>query len=403
MSQAASAAAVTEIEMDRFTRTDLSALCNERKGPCVSLYLPTHPGGRNDDVLRFGKLVDDVAERLPDAGLRGSEAEAMLQPLVALRDDDAFWRRTSNGLAVFVADGFTQIFHLPITVRESVAVEALFHVTPLLPLLQGEGRFYVLALSQNHVRLWRGTKEDFETVEIPHVPQNIATALRHHDRDEVLTAHSRMTSGGRWGAIYEGHGVGIDDAKDDLRRFFQAVDHGLQTTLRGERAPMVLACVDYLAPIYRDVNSYPHLLESAVHGNPDRIPPKELHAKAWASVAPTFARDVAQATELYHRAAAHGRATADAPAIIRSAFRGEVATLFVANDARLLGTIDPRTGAVTRYERPSPGAADLINLAAVHTLRHGNQVYVLPSEDMPTGGPLAAIDHLPIPKHGKEH
>jgi hypothetical protein len=59
------------------------------------------------------------------------------------------------------------------------------------------------------------------------VPRNLAEALLTHDRDEALTFHTRPTSGGSWGAIFEGHGVGIDDAKDDLLRYFQKIDRAL--------------------------------------------------------------------------------------------------------------------------------------------------------------------------------
>jgi hypothetical protein len=47
------------------------------------------------------------------------------------------------------------------------------------------------------------------------------------------------------------------------------------------------------------------------------------------------------------------------------------------------------------------GDEDLLNVAAIHTLRHGNTVFALPPDGVPGGGPLAAIYHLPLPKHGK--
>ncbi len=99
----------------------------------------------------------------------------------------------------------------------------LFLVAPLLPLLTADGRFYVLAVSQNSVRLFQGTRFTISPVDLKGAPHNLAEALRTHDRDEVLTFHGRRTSGGSWGAIFEGHGVGIDDEKDNLRRYFHRV------------------------------------------------------------------------------------------------------------------------------------------------------------------------------------
>jgi hypothetical protein len=33
--------------------------------------------------------------------------------------------------------------------------------------------------------------------------------------------------------------------------------------------------------------------------------------------------------------------------------------------------------------------------------RHGHVVYVLPQAEVPGGGLLAGMQHLPLPKHGK--
>lgn len=42
---------------------------------------------------------------------------------------------------------------------------------------------------------------------------------------------------------------------------------------------------------------------------------------------------------------------------------------------------------------------DLSNFTAIHALRHGNTVYALRWEDLPTGSYLAAIYHLLLLKH----
>jgi hypothetical protein len=49
-----------------------------------------------------------------------------------------------------------------------VIVSERFHVKPLLPLLSGDGRFYVLALSQNEIRLLQGTRYSVEQVDYLH-------------------------------------------------------------------------------------------------------------------------------------------------------------------------------------------------------------------------------------------
>jgi hypothetical protein len=387
--------------MDLFTRADLRELLAEHERPCVSLFLPTHRGGAEEDPIRFRKLLGQAEERLVEHGLRAPEVRQLLAPLHALLEDVSFWPNQGDGLAVFLAPGFLRVYRLPWTFPEELEVGGLFLVAPLLPLLTADGRFYVLALSQNRVRLFQGTRFTVSPVDLKGVPRNLAEALRTHDRDEVLTFHSRPTSSGSWGAIFAGHGVGIDDAKDDLRRYFHSIDRGLHEVLREERAPLVLAAVDYFLPLYREASTYPHLLAQAIEGNPDRLSEKELHDRAWALVEPQFQKSLRQAIDLYHQVAGTGRATSDVKQIIPAAYRGQVETLFLELGNHLWGILDLGTNEVVLHEPPQPGDEDLLNFTAIHTLRHGNTVYALRPADMPAEQPLAAIYHLPLPKHGK--
>jgi hypothetical protein len=363
--------------------------------------MSAHRGGAEEDLIRFRNLLGQAEEQLVAHGLRASEARTFLAPLQSLLADVSFWPNQCDGLAVFLARDSLRVYRLPWAFREELEVGGLFHVVPLLPLLAEDGRFYVLALSQNAVRLFQGTRFIVSPVDLKRVPRNLAEALVTHDRDEVLTFHSRPTSGGTWGAIFEGHGAGIDNKKDDLLLYFEQINRGVHEVLREERAPLILAAVDYLLPIYREANTYPHLLEKEIEGNPDRLGGRELHDRAWALVGPHFREDLRRAVGVYHQAAGAGKATADAKRVIPAAYRGEVETLFLALGEHLWGTLDPSTSVMELHAQREAGDEDLLNVAAIHTLRHGNTVFALPPDGVPGGGPLAAIYHLPLPKHGK--
>lgn len=385
--------------MDLFTRDDLRTLLEPRSGPCVSLYLPTHRGGSEADPIAFRKLLSSAQDDLVRLGKRTSEAREFLEPLHRLVDDPLFWRNQCDGLAVFLAPDFLRIYRLPWTFSEEHLVGDAFLISPLLPLLHSDGRYYVLALSQNSVRLYQGTRFTLSPVDLKGVPRNLREALRTHDRDEVLTYHTRPTSSGSWAAIFEGHGVGIDDEKDDLLLYFQRVDRGLHAVLREERVPLVLAAVDYLQPIYRQANTYPHLLQQGVEGNPDRWNGKELHEKSWQLVEPYFQESIRQAVGLFRQALGTGRASEVPEEVIPAAFRGEVQVLFLNEKRHVWGTFDRQAWQVCLHESPQPGDRDLSNDAAIETLRRGHSVYALANGEMPSRSPLAALYHLPLAKH----
>lgn len=389
--------------MDLLTRSDLRTLLAEHDGPCVSIFMPTRRGGAEQDPIRFRNLLNQAEKKLVACGMRSPDARDLLAPLQTAQEEIDFWSNQSDGLAAFAARDYHGIYRLPCSFAEEVNVGGLFLAIPLLPMMHGGGRFFVLALSQNHVRLFQGTKFTISEVELTGVPKNIEEAMRNHDRDEVLTFHSRRTSSGGWGAIFSGQGVGIDDAKDDLLRYFRQIDHGLHAILKEERVPLVVAAVEYLHPIYRQANNYAHLEEQCIPGNPDRISSQVLHDRAWSIVQPKFQAEQTKALAKYQQVASKGKATDDAMKTIQAAYRGELECLFVASNRSLWGYVSKGSDQITMHDQPEATDENLSNFAAVHTLRHGNMVHALPIEEMPSGACLAGIFHLPPPKHSGKH
>ncbi len=317
-------------------------------------------------------------------------------------EDTAFWKHQCDGLAAFLAPDFLRLYRLPLAFEELIATDGRFHLKPLLPLLSGDGRFYVLAFSANGVRLVQGTHFTASEVDLRGVPRSLAEALQTHDVDEPLTFHTRPVGGvGSWTAIFHGHGVGIDDAKDDLLRYFQQIDRGLHAVLREEKAPLVLAAVGYLQPLYRQASGYPHLLEQGLEGNPDRLSARELHARPWPLVKPLFEEAQQRAVAQYRRLAGTEHAPRDLEAILAAAYAGRVETLFVALGRQVWGVFDPSSGRVERHEPAWVGDVDLLDFAAAYTLRHGGTVYAVEPRQVPSGTEMAAIFCLPLPRHGK--
>lgn len=388
--------------MDLFTRTDLKELNSPHTAPCVSLFLPTHRGGSEQDAIRFRKLLAAAQDQLLSAGCRPAQVEEELGPSRRLLEDASFWKNQGDGLALFLAPGFLRVFRVPIVVKELLVAGTRFHVKPLLPLLSGDGRFFVLALSQNHVRLLEGTRYRVSEVDLKGVPRNLAEALLTHDRDEPLSFHTRPSAGGGpWGAIFHGQGVGIDDKKDDLLRYFQKIDRGLHPLLREERAPLVLAGVEYLQPIYRQANTYAGLIDRGIEANPDRWSNEELHERAWPIVRPLFEAEFEKARAHYDQIASSEHASCRLEEVVLAAYEGGVQTLFIPLGVEVWGALDPSRRTIQRRPEPRFEDVDLYDLAAACTLAHGHTVFAVPPGQVPGGKEVAAIFCLPLPKHGK--
>jgi hypothetical protein len=382
--------------MDVFGHEDLRTLVEERDGPCISLYQPTHRAGPDtrsyaqEDPIRFRNLLREAERRLTADGLRAREVHQLLEPPRQLIDDAAFWQHQAEGLATFIAPDLLRTFRVPLRFDELVVVAPRFQLKPLLALLTGDGLFHVLALSQNQVRFLACTRATVDPVPLGG-PQSLAEALQYDDPERQLQLHTGTPQAGdRRAAMFHGHGGAADDAKANLLRFFQQIDRAVVSHLKKAAVPLVVAGVDYLHPLYREANTHPQLLSEGISGNPEGLRPEELHARAWPLVRPHFegAREAAAAR--YRERRGTGKTVTEVSEVVLAARDGRVEVLFAAVGIRIWGTFaaDARTVQITG-EEGGPNE-DLLNLAAIHTILHRGTVYAVPPSEMPEAGAAAA-------------
>jgi hypothetical protein len=389
--------------MDHFSRDDLRALLTNRKTPCVSLFLHTTRGPAHQDHKAWKNLLREAEERLQAMGQRPSEAKNLLAPAQELFNDTPFWLNLSTGLAGFLSPEMNRFFRLPAVFRDQVVCNDHFHVKPVLPLLTGDGRFYVLALSQKSVRFLQGSRDTVQELGLPAgVPTSLEDALRYgdelaHDRQfRSHSVHTHTAAGGPATAregIFQGKGPGVDSAKDGLEEFCKQVDHGLHHFWHTEQAPLVLAADTVLQPIYRAVNTYSHLLAEGIKGSPEHLGAQELHTRAWDLVRPHFEEEREKIAARYRDlvGSRRGHTGNDLKEVLPAAYQGHVQYLFVARDQERWGKFDPANLNVVLDERAEPGDEDLLNLAVVHALSHKATVWVVGPAGMPDHTPVAAI------------
>jgi hypothetical protein len=322
--------------------------------------------------------------------------QTLLAPVSRLLDDYAFWQHQSAGLALFVAPDVFRAYCLPLPLAELVVVSKRFHLKPLLPLLSGDGQFYILALSQNQVRVLECTRHSVNPVTIPNAPTSLAEALKYNDPERQLQFHTKTQTFARSGssergAIFFGTGAAADDAKNDLVEYFRQVDRGFTEVVQHAHVPVVLVGVEYLLPLYKAVTAHAAVVEPGITGNPDDLPAETLHERAWALVEPLFRQAQEEAAARYRRYAGTGRASSHLPEVVLAAAHGRVETVFVAVGVQCWGRFDPETQALQLMPEAVPEAEDLLDCAALHTFLNSGMVYAVPPDQVPAPAPLAAI------------
>lgn len=378
------------------SRFEIKTLMQDSYDPCLSLFLPVARVGSSSEqnAPRLRNLLRTLARQLEQHPRFSSRKAELLAPLQELPGNEEFWMGEGQGLALFRNLEQLRCYQLPDQVKEQVVVASHFYLKPLLPLLSSDGRFYLLALSQNEVRLLEGTRYTVEEVLLPEqIPESLEDALGGTRPEKELQAHSSASGAlvgkrGRRALVFHGKGVG-DNARENLARYFHRINRGLHEFLHDETAPLVLAGVEYLLSHYRQVNTYPHLLERGLTGNPDELSARTLHERAWSVVEPAIQQAQRDALARYQEIAETGQASSNLSQIVPAAAEGRVATLFAVRDQEQWGRFDPFTQTLEVHEVEQPGDDDLLERAEMQTILHGGIVYVLEGARVP-GGQLAA-------------
>jgi len=380
--------------MDTITMDTLkNSLLAKRSYECVSLFMPTHRAGRETEqnTIRFKNLLRDAEDRLLLQGLRPQEVRAILESPRRLLNDLDFWQHQSDGLAVFSSEEEYYCYRLPLPFEELMIISNRFHVKPLLPLFAGDGRFYVLALSQNQIRLLEGTKLTVDEVDIRSVPGSLAEAFESWPLEKQLQFHTGTPSVGKTrAAVFHGHDMS-KKVKAKLLNWFRMIDKELSKLLAGGQAPVVLAGVENLCSLYREASTYSHLVDKGISGNPEELKSEELHSQGYDLVEPVFMKAREDGAAQYRQLAGTGQTTTDVQEAVKVAYHGRLSLLFVALAVRVWGRFDPDLNSVEIHEDPEPGDEDLLDLAAIQSLLNGGTVYAVEPEQVPDHAALAAV------------
>lgn len=380
--------------MSILRRDELKGLIEKHAKSCVSIYLPTHRAmpETQQDPIRFKNLLADAEKRLVEAGVRSTDAKELIEPAQRLLDDSEFWMHQSDGLAVFLADGFFRLYSLPIKFDELVVTTNRFHLKPLLSLFANAGSFYVLALSQNALRLFQGTEHSMNELFPSGIPTSLNDALNEHDPQRQLQSHTGGSSASaNQGAVFHGHGGGADESKDRILRYCREIDTALHPLFNYEQAPLMLASVDYLLPLYKEANTYAHLMDTVISGNPESLSGDQLHEKAWSIVQPLFQKTEDEAVEKYHQLAGTGLTSTRVSEAVQAAASGRIESLFVPVGVQHWGTVDAGNNTVESHDEMQTGDDDLLDRAAVGTLLNGGAVFAVDPSRVPGDAPLAAV------------
>jgi hypothetical protein len=379
--------------MENLSLEQIRSLAQRTQQPSLSLFLPMLRTETHQNPVRFRNLLREARRQLLDQGMEIHDVDQLLQSACDLLDDRPFWEQPEEGLAVFLGPGDFRAYRLPIAFNEHIVIGSSYSLKPLFPLLTNNGQYYVLAVSQNDARLFRGTRHGIHQMRMPKgTPQNVAQAVRLDEPEKQVQHHTGAPQGGPRGGLYHGHGAGAEDQKAYLESYLNQLDASLKPIFDNEGAPLVLAGVDYMLSMYRRNSEYPLVMEEGIIGSPDMLSGEDLREQAWPIVEPYFRQEMDQMFERYQQFVGAGKSSDSVDEIASAAYYGRVESLTLNVGAQVWGRFNYETGRASHHQEQRKGDdLDLLDFAVIQTLQNGGRVFAASQEDLPTDAPMIAV------------
>lgn len=384
--------------MDILTKKIFEELINTEQEFCVSIYIPTYRMGPDikQNTIRFKQQIREAEDKLFNTGLSKDEVRSILRPASDLVDETVFWQNQTEGLAVFITDGKMNYYHLPFEVKEHVAISNKFYTKPLLPLFTTDGQFNILALSKNEVRLFTATRQTVREIRMENAPRSMFDMQVDDDpRTNLLirTSSPQGSSELSYNKVTQGQANENDYEKNELAKYFRAIDDALNELYKKGEIPLILAGVDYLMSIFKEMSKYPNIVDEYIKGNPEIFYGEDLKKMAWEIIEPKFLKmqELAEAKYKQYSGQKNNLSSNSLNKIVPQAYNGQIETLFIADGEVQWGKFNPNTNKVELNKEESLDNEELMDLAATLTIARGGKVYAIDPAKVPDGKSVAAV------------
>ncbi|MEO6957700.1 MAG: hypothetical protein ABI137_13230 [Antricoccus sp.] len=296
-----------------------------------------------------------------------------------------FWQHQDQGLALFLdAEGLRQ-FRVPLPLNEQVVVGPGFHLKPLLPLLTADGRFYILTMTADRVRLYAASRFTCEEVHDANLPTSPAADRQPAPASPVARPRAGFVG---FGSVWAEGDRPTQWRESWLGDFVRHTAVAVERCLVANPQPLIMVAEAKTIGQFKKISGINALgprLAGVIEANPESLTAQQLHDVACALMqehldAPRF--------DAEERLGQHDpRATVVIGEVVRAPYQGRVDTIFLPEDETVWGRYEQEIDQIitgSAFEQD-----DLLEAAAVQTLRHGGTIHLF-SETDATGPQTAA-------------
>jgi hypothetical protein len=270
------------------TNPEIKTLKAFKEPNSLSIYAPYIAPNSSDNPNRtqLKNFLKEARQQLQTKGLDKRQIDTLLEPANKLLDSHEFRMNYKHSLAVFIGHKFFRYFHLPSKgIKSSLIIGKGFSIQPIAELVDKSPSYLVLLISHNGARLLKGNRYSIELIK--DLPTPMKQDLRIDEYPKGFQPHKvAPVIEGKGSNRFHGQYNETQVDKDMLVKYFRHIDTKIQKIIAKENIPLIIAGVDYLLPLYRQVNKYPYLLANEIKGNLEHTPLDSIRKKAYKLLRP---------------------------------------------------------------------------------------------------------------------
>lgn len=356
------------------TKDTLKELAEFRSDRCITIILPTHQSGmevnEQQDVIQFKNVLQNLRNADP------AKFEKILAPAFDLLRNDEFWRDQGKGLAMFIADGYFKYVKLPFTPEQECIVNNSFYLINLLQLLNTHAadEFYLLLIRRDKTKLYKSDASGLHEEKNEDMPENINSVINFDEEDTPEN---------------------IDAGRPEkviIETFIEKINTAFQNQAPQDTSwPLMLAGQEELLEAFRKTSQYENILDTEVIVSDEYVDAKELFQQARQKIEERQQRERDIRLETYYNSIATNLTSSMPEHVIPATYYSQVRALFVEKGAHIWGSFDQQNNRIDMHVSQEDGDDCLIEKAAVQTILHGGEVFILEKDKMPKGATLAAL------------
>jgi hypothetical protein len=350
---------VTITQSERLSLERLRGLASAAP-PCISIVLLEREG--RDARIAFKDALAQVRAKLA-ASASKHDIAFLLDPLELAAANVIDSSKEPATFIFLRSPDVCESFRTRYLVGQPVAaVGECFQLRPLLALASKHLEFYILALELNNTRIFKCTDQSCEAARFP----------KHAVTEDAGLVPGASQSSLRAEPVHD-----RDHPQDHLGRFYREIDRDVNALLKDGQPPLVVVGVEHEVALFHRLTTYPACVEPGIRGLPGRFGEKEMYRRSLELVRSVITGPARHALERLDKEIGTGHASRDVQEIVRAASTGRVEHLFLPENGAVPSAVD--------------GGTDLLDTAAVETLRHGGDVQTLLATSMPSRAPIYAI------------